>query len=52
MGTPVELHATWADVVHSKNLDLPQDQPQEGAPLFISLLGSPHVHSLLDSQSS
>ena len=52
MGTPVELRATRADVVYSNSLDLPRNKYQEGAPSFVYLLGSPRVHSRLDSQSS
>ena len=53
MGMPMELHATQAAaVVYSNIVDLPQDQYQEGATSFISLLGSPHLYYLLESQSS
>ena len=52
MGMPMELHATWAAVVYSNIVDLPQDQYQEGATSFVSLLGSPCLYYLLESQSS
>ena len=52
MGMPVALCATWAQVDYTNIVDLPHNPAQEGVTLFISLLGSPCLHCLLESQSS